>query len=106
MDAVLRHSVLANNYHIIYNTLLYNIYYSFIHSGYSIAPLQVHHYIEALPTQHGYCVEFDGEAPQTTESEGLAQSPCVAARAGFKPSTLRTRGDESTSEIHTPLCVN
>jgi len=22
----------------------------------SIAPLQVHHYSEALPTQHGYCV--------------------------------------------------
>ena len=28
-----------------------------IHSGYiSIAPLQVHYYSEALPTEHGYCV--------------------------------------------------
>ena len=29
--------------------------HSFIHDI-SIAPLQVHHYPEALPTQHGYCV--------------------------------------------------
>jgi len=28
--------------------------YSFIHTI-SIAPLQVHYYSEALPTQHGYC---------------------------------------------------
>jgi len=30
--------------------------HSFIHSGYSVAPLQVHYYSEALPTQHGYSV--------------------------------------------------
>src|SRR6218665_846532 len=30
--------------------------HSFIHAI-SIAPLQVHYYSEALPTQHGYCVE-------------------------------------------------
>jgi len=32
----------------------------FIHSfilAISIAPLQVHYYSEALPIQHGYCVE-------------------------------------------------
>ena len=42
---------------------------SFIHSFIPTAPLQVHYYSEALPTQHGYC-------------------PYAAARAGFEPATL------------------
>src|SRR6218665_204151 len=42
--------------------------------------------------------EFHAEAPQATVSEGLAQGPYVAARAGFEPATLRTKGDESTNE--------
>ena len=42
--------------------------------------------------------EFHAEAPQATVSQGLAQGPYVAARAGFEPATLRTRVDESTSE--------
>src|SRR6218665_1331470 len=33
-----------------------------------------------------------------TASEGLAQGPYVAARAGFEPTTLRTKGVESTNE--------
>ena len=35
--------------------------------------------------------EFHTEAPQATVSEGLAQGPYVAARAGFKPTTLWTK---------------
>jgi len=31
--------------------------YSFIHTI-SIAPLQIHYYSEALPTQHGYCARI------------------------------------------------
>ena len=42
--------------------------------------------------------EFHVEAPQATASEGLAQGPYVAARAGFELTTLRTKGDESTPE--------
>ena len=42
--------------------------------------------------------EFHAEASQATASEGLAQGPYVAARAGFEPSTYRTKGDESTNE--------
>ena len=42
--------------------------------------------------------EFHAEAQQTTASEGLAQSPYVAARAGFEPRTPWTRGDASTNE--------
>ena len=40
--------------------------------------------------------EFHAETPQATMSEGLAQGPYVAARAGVKPMTLRTKGVDST----------
>src|SRR6218665_102764 len=63
----------------------------------SIAPLQVHYYSEALPTQHGYCVGVSRRMQHATVSEGHAQGPYVAARAGFKPATLRTKGVESTN---------
>ena len=70
--------------------------YSFIHAI-SIAPLQVHYYSEALPTQHGYCVGVSREAPQATASEGLAQGPYVVDRAGFELATLRRKGAKSTN---------
>ena len=46
--------------------------------------------------------EFYAEAPQATASEGLAQGPYEAAIAGFEPTTLRTKGDESTNEPPRP----
>ena len=46
--------------------------------------------------------EFHAKAPQATESEGLAQGPYVAARAGFEPTTLRPKGDETTNEPPRP----
>ena len=46
--------------------------------------------------------EFHGEAPQATVSEGLAQGPYVAARAGVEPMTLRTKGVDCTNAPHTP----
>ena len=46
--------------------------------------------------------EIHAEAPQTTASKGLAQGPYVAARAGFEPTTLRTKGNESTNEPPRP----
>ena len=46
--------------------------------------------------------EFHAEAPQATASEGLAQGPYVAASAGFEPTTLRTKGDESTNQPPRP----
>jgi len=42
--------------------------------------------------------EFHAEAPRANASEGLDQGPYVVARAGFKPATLRKKGDESTNE--------
>ena len=35
--------------------------------------------------------EYHSEAQQATVSEGLAQGPYVAARAGIEPMTLRTK---------------
>ena len=46
--------------------------------------------------------EFHSEAPQATASEGFAQGPYVAARAGVEPMTLRTKGVDSTNAPHTP----
>ena len=40
--------------------------------------------------------EFLTEAPQETASEGLAQGPYVAARAGVETMTLRTKDVDST----------
>ena len=41
---------------------------------------------------------FHAKAPQATASEESARGSHVAARAGFKPATFRTKGDESTDE--------
>ena len=46
--------------------------------------------------------EFHAEAPQATTSDGLAQGPYVAAKAGFEPATLWTKGVESTNEPPRP----
>src|SRR6218665_3505779 len=46
--------------------------------------------------------EFHAEAPQATVSEGLAQGPCVSARAGDEPMTLRTKGVDSTNTPISP----
>src|SRR6218665_61114 len=48
--------------------------------------------------------EFHAESPQVTLSEELAHGPYVAARAGFEPAILRTKGVESTNEP--PLLTN
>ena len=40
--------------------------------------------------------EFHAEAQQATVSEGLAQGPYAAARAGVEPITPRTKGIDST----------
>src|SRR6218665_3730010 len=48
------------------------------------------HSMETVP-------EFHAEAPRATVSEGLAQGPYVAARAGVEPTTLRTKGVDSTN---------
>ena len=48
--------------------------------------------------------EFRAEEPQQilNASEGLAQGPYVAARAGFEPTTFQMKGSESTSEPPRP----
>jgi len=64
----------------------------------SVAPLQVHYYSEALPTTIIDTVsEFTCQALQATTSEGLAQCPYMAARAGFESTTLQSKGIASTN---------
>ena len=75
-----------------------------------MATPQVIYCSEAHPPQHGYCVGIARQAPQATVTEGLAQGPCVAARSGIEPTTLRTKSVDSTKAPHTPqtcsmLCV-
>ena len=49
--------------------------------------------------------EFHVEPPQTTASDGLAQGPYVAARTGFEPVILRTKGAESTNAPPRLTCL-
>ena len=43
--------------------------------------------------------------PQAIVSESLAQGPYVGARTGFEPTTLRTKGEESTTIPPRIQCV-
>src|SRR6218665_592110 len=52
--------------------------------------------------QHGYCIGVSRRSAQATAGKGLAKGPYVAARAGFEPTTLRTKGDASTNEPPRP----
>ena len=55
---------------------------------------------EALPaTTLILCRSEHAEALQATASEGLAQGPCVSARVGFEPATVRTEDTELTTEL-------
>src|SRR6218665_2945968 len=67
---------------------------SYIHSRYCYSASSSPILLRGLP-----------EALQATVSEGLDQSPYVAARAGFKPATLRTQGTEPTREPPHPTVV-
>jgi len=58
-------------------------FYSFI-QAISVAPLLVHYFSEALPTQHVYCAGVSCLGPQATASYGLAKGPYVAARTGSR----------------------
>src|SRR6218665_2518128 len=77
--------------------------HTFIHSGYFYSASSSPLVLSGAPdysTDTGS--EIHAEAPQVTASEGLAQGPYVAARAGFEPMTLETKGDESTNEPPRP----
>ena len=54
--------------------------------------------------------EYHTEAPQATVSEGVAQAPFVAARAGIEPMTFLTKGVDSTKAPSRPMllitCIN
>ena len=70
----------------------------------SIAPLLVLYNSEALPAQHGYFAGISRRSA-TGDNKELAQGPYVAAREGFEPMTLRTKGVDSTNAPHTHLVL-
>jgi len=47
-------------------------------------------------------LKFHAEAPRSAASEGLAQGSYAAARAGFEPTTLWTKGDKFTNKKPRP----
>ena len=79
----------------------------FIHSfiqDISIAPLHVRYYSEALPTLYDHlCRSFMLKHHRQLWVKDLPVVPMWGARAGFKPTTLWTKSDESTNEppLHT-----
>src|SRR6218665_74664 len=54
------------------------------------------------PQQLTLCRSLHAEALQVTVSQGLAQGPYKAARAGFEPTTLQSQGIDSTNVPPTP----
>ena len=63
----------------------------------------------AFQKQLTLCRSLHAEALQATVSEGLAQSPCVVARAGFEPTILCSKGIGSTnacSMVQTPKSIS
>ena len=80
-----------------------NFLHHFIHSWYFYSTSSSLLLLRSAPNRARilYRVsEFHAEAPQATASKGLAQGPYVAARTGFEPTTLRTKGDESTNDLN------
>ena len=57
------------------------------------------------PQQLTLCRSLHAEALQTTVSEGLAQDPYVAARVGIEPTTLRSKGIDSTNAPPRPTIL-
>src|SRR6218665_651491 len=71
---------------------------SFIYSGYFYSTSSSPLFLRNAPRHSTDTVsEFHAKATQATASEGIAQGPNMAARAGFEPATLRTKGVESTN---------
>jgi len=64
----------------------------------SIAPLQVHHYSAALPTQHGYCA---GVSCQSATGNGEWRIFPRSLRGGWS----RMKGTESTNEPPRPTHI-
>src|SRR6218665_2297056 len=62
---------------------------------------------EALPTTAimTRCRSLHAEALHACASEGLAQGPYMAARAGFEPTTLRSKDIDSTNAPPRPIFI-
>src|SRR6218665_3629843 len=75
--------------------------YSNVHSVHLFIHSLIHSVIQTIsiaPLQ----IRFYSEAPQATVSYGLAQGPYVAVRVGFEPTTLQSKGSDSTNALPHP----
>jgi len=82
-----------------------NYVVKFIHSGYFYSTCSSPLLLRGAPDSTDNVLEFDAEAPQATVSEGLTQGPYWLARAGFEPTTLQTKGVESTNAPPRPILM-
>ena len=95
------------NVNLAYNT--YALGQSFIHSGCffsaSSSPLLLR---GTLDTARILCLSFTPKRHRQLRVKDLPKGPYVTDRAGFKPMTLRTKGDEMTNEPPCPTiqCVD
>ena len=71
---------------------------NFIHSGFFYSAPSSPLLLRGAPDSTDTVSEFHAKAPQATASEGLAQGPYMAAIVGFEPTTLQTKGVDSTNE--------
>src|SRR6218665_11645 len=84
--------------------------YSTHSSNYSLIMIIDHFYSATYSTstqsrsrlQHGYCISVSRRSAQATVSEGLAQGPYMAAKAGVEPMTPRLKVIDSTKA---PPCL-
>jgi len=80
------------------------ILHSFI-QAISIMPIQVHYHSEALLTQHGYCVRVSRRSATSNCRWRTCSKYLCGGRAGFEPTTLLTKGIESTNEPTRPITL-
>src|SRR6218665_3688415 len=55
--------------------------------------------------QHGYCIGVSRRSTQATAGKGLAQGPCMVARAGVEPTTFRLKVIDSTNAPPRPARI-
>src|SRR6218665_542171 len=78
--------------------------HSFFIQTISIAPLHVYYNLEALPTQHEYCVGVSSRSTTgNCEQMTCPRSLRGGYRAGVEPTTFRTIGVDSTNEPLRPI---
>ena|SRR6218665_441983 len=92
-----------------YSTFCIVLYYIVLYCTVLYCTVVIHFYSarafqkRSRPQQLTLCRSLHAEALQATASDGFAQGPSVAARAGFEPATIWSKGIHSTNSSPRPL---